>query len=126
MRYLNVLYSLSLLISCQSQQDKIIGKWKVENLSEYPLSISNYGDMIFDVSSIVLFDGEHLTISNPDSMIENYKYTVEDGELIIIYSDYGIPLTIEELTATKLTLTGGGSGNTEKERSRYFKLELKR
>ena len=126
MRYLIILISAVTIISCQSKQDKIRGEWSVANLSEYPLSITNYGDMTFNKSSKALFDNQKLIISNTDSRIEKFNYKVEDGKLIIIYCDYGIPLKIEELTETKLILTGGGFGNTENERNRYFKLELKK
>lgn len=94
-------------------------------LSDYPLSITNYGDMTFNKLSKALFENQKLTIS---STTQNRKlnYKVEDGKLIIIYSDYGIPLEIVELTVTKMILTGGGFGITEKERNRFFKLELKK
>lgn len=126
MRYLILLISTIALISCQSQTEKIKGEWSIVNLSEYPLSVTNYGDMTFDKSSKALFENKILTISSSDSTTENFNYKVEDGKLIIIYSDYGILLEIVELTETKMILKGGGFGNTEKERNRYFKLEFKK
>ncbi|MEB2783233.1 hypothetical protein [Algoriphagus persicinus] len=126
MRYLIVLICVFSLISCQSQKDQIKGEWTVDGLSEFPLSISNYGDLMFDKSSRALFDGEQLKLFSNDSFKEKVDYKIEDGKLILIYADYGIPFEIEYLTEGKLILIGGGCGNTQKERERYFKLELKR
>lgn len=98
----------------------------MKNLCQYPLSVTNYGDMSFDKPSEVFFNGEELLISDSISILENFNYEAENGKLIIYYSTYGIPLDIQDLTKTKLTLVGGGFGNSLEEQSRYFKIELKR
>ena len=128
MKYSLLIICVILCFSCQSQQDRIVGEWAVKNLSEYPLSITHYGDIKFNKSSRVLFDNEQLTVYTSDSLMdkERFNYSIEDGELIIMYSDYGIPLEIKKLTKNTLVLYGGGFGNTDEERSRHFEIELKR
>lgn len=40
------------------------GEWSVSVISDYPLSITNYGDMTFNKLSKALFENQKLTISS--------------------------------------------------------------
>jgi len=103
MKKITLYLILLFIVSCQSQQDKIKGEWKIENLSEYPLSLINNGNITFTKSSKVLFDNFKMTIIFSEANKENviYNYEIDNGELVIWYSDYGIPLRIKKLSKKK-------------------------
>ena len=93
-----------------------MGTWKTVELSQYPLTITNYGDAKFDKGSRLIFDstGElHIFLLDTTKTPETFNYKIEDDKIIMWYSDYGIPLTIKELGDNELELETGGFGNTE-------------
>jgi len=61
-----------------------------------------------------------------DKLTESYSYYLEDNDLVMVYSDYGIPLDIIKLNSKELILETGGFGNAELERSRKIRIELKK
>lgn len=115
---------ISCLIGCNN--NPLIGRWKVNGLSADSLSISGYNDLLVTKNSQVEFINDKLNIYDSNSKIprESYYYEVSDGELIIIYSDYGMPLTIDDNRKNELILYGGGWGNSIEEQKEYFIIVL--
>jgi hypothetical protein len=107
---------LVLLFSSCDKTDRIIGTWKTVELSQYPLTITNYGDAKFDKGSRLTFDNKglvHIFLTDTTKAPETFNYKIQDDKVIMLYSDYGIPLTIKELDDNELELETGGFGNTE-------------
>lgn len=126
----NIIVAIQILIGCSStdKNTKLIeGSWQVASLSETPLTITNYGEGRIDSSSIIKFGNDGLMkILHSDSMnsAEVFRYEVNNDELIIFYSDYGIPFHIESITSDKLEVKASGYGNTSELRSRIRRIEL--
>ena len=113
--------------SCDYKKEDLIGEWNVAELSEYPLSITNYDDARLDKNfKLVIRKNGKLDFYLKDKLTESYSYYLEDNDLIMVYSDYGIPLDIIKLNSKELILETGGFGNTELERSRKIRIELKK
>jgi hypothetical protein len=107
---------LVLLFSGCDKTDKIMGTWQTVELSQYPLTITNYGDAKFDKGSRLTFDNKgrfHIFLTDTTKTPETFNYKIQDDKVIMWYSDYGIPLTIKELDDNELELEIGGFGNTE-------------
>jgi hypothetical protein len=92
------------------------GPWKVTELSNYPLTVTNYGDAKFDKGCRLTFDNKgqfYILLSDTTETPETFNYEIHDDKLIMWYSDYGIPLKIRELSDNELELETSGFGNTE-------------
>jgi hypothetical protein len=116
-RILTFLVLILILLSCD-RADKIQGTWRTTELSQYPLTITNYGDAKFNKGTLLTFEQGHFHIQLADTTknAETFDYKVQGDEIVMWYSDYGIPLTIKTLTDNELELETGGFGNTEEER----------
>ena len=115
-----------LLFSCDNGE-RIQGTWKVTELSNYPLTVTNYGDAKFDKGSRLTFDNKgqlHIFLSDTTETPETFKYEIQDDKVIMWYSDYGIHLKINELSDNELELETGGFGNTEEIRKVIKNLKL--
>ena len=113
--------------SCDYKKEDLIGEWNVTELSEYPLSITNYNDATLDENSkLVIRKNGKLDFYLKDTLSESYSYYFENNDLVMVYSDYGIPLDIIKLNSKELILETGGFGNTELERNRKIRIELKK
>jgi hypothetical protein len=115
MRRLTIMVLVLLFSSCD-KTDRIRGTWKTVELSQYPLTITNYGDGKFDKGSRLTFDNKgqlRIFLTDTTKTPETFNYKIQDDKVILWYSDYGIPLTIKELDDNELELETGGFGNTE-------------
>jgi hypothetical protein len=115
LRSLTIVLLVLLFFSCD-KTDKIIGTWEIVELSQYPLTITNYGDAKFDKGSRLTFDKKrqlHIFLTDTTKTPETFNYKIQEDEVIMSYSDYAIPLTIKELDENELELETGGFGNTE-------------
>ena len=120
----NIFFLTICLIGCTN--NRLIGRWQVKGLSQDSLSISGYNDLLITKRSQIEFLNDKLNIYDSNSNIprESYYYEISDGELIIIYSDYGMPLTIDNNRKNELILYGGGWGNSIEEQKEYFIIVL--
>ncbi|MCK8523499.1 hypothetical protein M0D21_18090 [Aquimarina sp. D1M17] len=117
----------TITLSCYHKKEELIGEWNVTSLSEYPLYITNYDDAKLDKhSKLRITENGKLDFYLKDTLSESYYYELEKNDLILIYSDYGIPLKITKLNPNKLTLEASGFGNSKSERNRKIKIELKK
>ena len=116
-RILTILILTLILISCD-KADKIQGTWKAIELSQYLLAITNYGDAKFDKGTLLTFEQGHFHIQLTDTTKnpETFDYKVQGDQVVMWYSDYGIPLTIKNINDNELELETGGFGNTDEER----------
>jgi hypothetical protein len=113
--------------SCEYKKEDLIGEWNVAELSEYPLSITNYKDATLDKNSkLIIRENGKLDFYLKDSLTESYSYYFENNDLIMVYSDYGIPLDIIKLNSKELILETGGIGNTVLKRNRKIRIKLKK
>ena len=129
MRLSLIILFLTLLSACGSNKYKITGIWKVESLSEYPLSVTNYDDITFDAGSTAFFSSDNILqifLTDTTSIPETLRFNISNSDLTLIYGDYGIPLNIEKLTEKELILIGGGFGNSDEDRSRSIKLKFRK
>ena len=117
------LYVLTVLLSGCDKTNRnsnlIQGNWMVSELSSYPLTITNYNDAKLDKNSRVTFDDKNqmkIFLTNATESPEVFDYRIQDNKLILLYSDYGIPLTIKKLSDFELEMETGGFGNTDSER----------
>ncbi len=121
-----ILLTLS-VTSCDYKKEDLIGEWSVTELSEYPLSITNYDAAMLDKNSkLVIRKNGKIDFYLKGQLTESYSYYLENNNLVMVYSDYGIPLDIIKLNYKELILETGGFGNTELERSRKIRIELKK
>ena len=121
-----ILLTLS-ITSCDYKKEDLIGEWNVTELSEYPLSITNYDDATLEKNSkLVIRENGKLDFYLKDKLTESYSYYLEGNDLVIVYSDYGIPLDIIKLSSKELILETRGFENTELERSRKIRIEFNR
>lgn len=98
-------------------------------LSNYPLTISNYGDAKFDKGSRLTIDNKgqlHIFLSDTRKTPETFNYKSQDDKVIMWYRDYGIPLTIKKRNDNELELQTGGFGNTEEQRKVVKNLNFER
>lgn len=130
MRRVTIIYvALTLLLASCDKSDMILGTWRVVELSQYPLTITNYGDAKFGKGSRLTFDNNgqfHIALTDTTKASETFDYKIQDDKVIMWYSDYGIPLTIKELNDSELELETGGFGNTEAERNVIKNLKFKK
>jgi hypothetical protein len=107
-RTLTIFILTLILISCD-KADKIRGTWKATELSQYPLTVTNYGDAKFDKGTLLTFEQGHFHIQLTDitKNVETFDYKFQGDEVVMWYSDYGIPLTIKNLTDNELELEIG-------------------
>jgi hypothetical protein len=125
-KILTILLTLS-ITNCDYKKEDLIGEWNVTKLSEYPLSITNYDDTRLSKNSkLVIRKNGKLDFYLKDKLTESYSYYLEDNNLVMVYSDYGIPLDIIKLNSKELILETGGFGNTELVRNRKIIIELKK
>lgn len=115
---------ITCLIGCNN--DPLIGRWEVKGLSVDSLSISGYNDLLVTKNSQVEFINDKLNIydGNSKKPRETYSYEISEGKLIIIYSNYGMPLKIDKNGKNELMLYGGGWGNSIEEQKEYFIIVL--
>ena len=124
---ITLIFFTLITISCEYKKEDLIGEWNVTDLSEYPLSITNYKDATLDKNSkLIIRKNGKLDFHLKDSLTESYSYYFENNNLVMVYSDYGIPLHIIKLNSKKLILETGGIGNTVLERNRKIRIELKK
>tara|TARA_R110000796_G_scaffold96719_1_gene202782 strand:- start:168614 stop:168997 length:384 start_codon:yes stop_codon:yes gene_type:complete len=116
----------STLIGCTPIN--IEGNWKVAGTSGESISMIGYGDLIFKLEYEVSFnEGKMRITSENDMFLEEYNYEYSKNQLTIIYSDFGIPVTVEQKDKNEIYLYGGGGGNSIEEQSKsYFLMVLKK
>src|SRR5690606_18578219 len=102
------------LLQLGCSQTNLQDKWEVIGISGDSLSLSGYGDLKFKPGYEVEFDDNKINITSNDdeTTTESYDYRLNDDQLIIIYSDYGLPIELETKDENKLILYGGGWGNS--------------
>lgn len=121
-----IFLTLLFITSCRYKKEDLVGEWNVTKLSKYPLSITNYNDTKLDKNSkLIIHENGKLDFYLKDHLTESYSYYLENNDLVIVYSDYGIPLDIIKLNSKELILETEGFGNAELERSRKIRIELK-
>ncbi|MEO7992087.1 MAG: hypothetical protein ABI663_21220 [Chryseolinea sp.] len=133
MKSILTLYVLTVLLTGCDKTNRnsnlIEGNWMVSELSSYPLMITNYNDAKLDKNSRVTFDDKNqmqIFLTNATEAPEVFDYRIQDNKLILLYSDYGIPLTIKKLSDFELEMETGGFGNTDTERKIIKNLKLNR
>ena len=126
MRILLTIIISASLIGCTSIN--IEGNWKVAGTSGESITMIGYGDLIFKPEYEVSFNEGKMRISSDDqTLLEEYNYEYSKNQLTIIYSDFGIPVTVERKDKNEIYLYGGGVGNSIEEQSKsYFLMVLKK
>jgi len=104
------------------------GSWQVIELSESPMSILGYGDMVLEHNSHVEIreDDKIYFFRTKESDPEIYPYEIDDSELVIWYSDFGVPLKIKEIDSDKIELSLTGMGNSIEEQKKMIRIKLKK
>jgi hypothetical protein len=106
MRALTLILFIVVLPGCDNSW-RIQATWEVTELSQYPLSITDYGDAKLDKGSRLWFDNQgqlHIFLTDTTRRPETFNYVIQDDDIIMWYSDYGIPLTINNLNDDELEL----------------------
>ena len=126
MRILLTIIISASLIGCTSIN--IEGNWKVAGTSGESITMIGYGDLIFKPEYEVSFHEGKMRITSQDqTLLEEYNYEYSKNQLTIIYSDFGIPVTVEPKDKNEIYLYGGGGGNSIEEQSKsYFLMVLKK
>jgi len=108
-----ILLSVNLLVqtSCNdtnaNQEYYLLGTWKVTELTNDSLSITNYGEGKISKDSKIRFDrGNFFQIYLNDStkIPESFTYHVENNIIFYPYSDYFKEIKIKMVTKNKLEL----------------------
>lgn len=114
------------LLECNSLDIK--GNWQVVGTSGDSISVIGYGDLKFKPGYEIIFEENQMkVISENSKVLEEYNYEFSKDVLTIIYSDFGIPITVESNDENEVYLYGGGWGNSmEEQRKSYFLMVLKK
>lgn len=131
MKTLLTIITGSILIGCNPIN--IEGNWEVTGTGGDSISMIGYGDLIFKPGYEVSFNEHKMRITSENHMdleeynLEEYNFEYSKNQLIIIYSDFRIPVTIEQKDKDEIYLYGGGWGNSIQEQAKsYFIMVLKR
>jgi hypothetical protein len=122
--------TLVFLTTCNNTERNlklIQGSWEVVSLSKYPLTITGYDKGVLEMKSIIHFDENGILkiyksaiMNKPDTL----KYAVKENQLIIYYSDFGIPFQIEDLGNRQLELMASGYGESKEARNEVRRITL--
>ncbi|MFA0962865.1 hypothetical protein AB9P05_13765 [Roseivirga sp. BDSF3-8] len=126
MRILLTIIISASLVGCTSIN--IEGTWKVTGTSGESITMIGDGGLIFKPEYKVSLDGSKMRITSEDqTLLEEYYYEYSKNQLTILYSDFGIPVTVERKDEDEIYLYGGGWGNSIEEQNKsYFFMVLKK